>query len=299
MEQIRLESDDRRLQVWVDPQHGGMVTQIRQDGCELLHLDTVLLQTAPMPSGGMPILFPFASKTANDTYQVGDKTYTMPMHGLVKNSCFALEQSEEKPEASGGKQAGESGNGLADNASGRKSVTLWIDNNGAGRTQNYPFDFKLTVTYTIDGQSLRVSCTVENRSDEPMPHAMGLHPFFRAGDKSRMKLAHNMKQMYDYERCEDCSLPDTADLSAFWDHVFFLDEKDVQGSFRLENEEFGYAVSCQADPAFRTMVLCSHLEGSMCVEPWCGIPNSANNGRFLQWIDGHTSRTYTTVFSFA
>ena len=43
---------------------------------------------------------------------------------------------------------------------------------------NFPFPFDATLTYAIDGLSLRIDCTLTNSGPSRMPAGMGHHPYF-------------------------------------------------------------------------------------------------------------------------
>ena len=257
---------DRTLRAEVVPNHGGMISRIQLRGREILHLDSGALENAPMAAGGSPFLFPCPSKTRNDRYRLNGRDYYMPMHGLLKNAPFAVKSASDS------------------------AVTLWSCGNPVWMEANYPFDFYLELTYRLEGNSVFFIVEIENRSTEPMPHCLGWHPFFRAVDKRQVRLEHSMKVHYDYVECRDEAPPAVADLSQSWDDVFHSPENPV---IALENPADGYAARMRFDEAFQAMVVYTGREGCVCVEPWCGIPDSINNGRFLQWIPGGETARYT------
>lgn len=265
MASLFLSNEDKTLQVEIVPAHGGMAAQIYLQGKELLHINRTQLQTAPMAAGGSPILFPFSSKTADDTYRLGEKTFHMPMHGLVKNDVFAVETVETN------------------------RAVLWLENSPSWKEQYFPFDFRLEVAYLVHENCLDTVFSVTNKSEEAMPHYLGWHPYFKATDKKRMSLKQDMQVHYDYGRHVDNPMCEVADLSRSWDDVF---HSPVDGGFELINEADGYRVRCETDRAFDAMVLCSWVEESMCVEPWCGLPNSINTGRLLKWIEPGETKEY-------
>ena len=92
-----------------------------------------------MAAGGMPILFPFPSKTKDDAYQFKGKQYHMPMHGLVKNDVFAVGET------------------------GENRARLWLENSPSWKAQYYPFDFRLEVEYRREKNSLIVPSSYEGR----------------------------------------------------------------------------------------------------------------------------------------
>ena len=48
----------------------------------------------------------------------------------------------------------------------------------ANREARWPWPFTLTATYTVQDGALRLDLALENRSDEEIPHLLGLHPYF-------------------------------------------------------------------------------------------------------------------------
>lgn len=267
---LLLSNGDGTIRAEVVPAHGGMIAQIWLKGKELLHLDRGVLETAPMAAGGMPILFPFSSKTRDDSYVLDGKTYYMPMHGLVKNDGFAVKCAE------------------ADR------VTLWVENSPSWKAGYYPFDFHLEVEYQLQGSALTVTFRITNKSQKAMPHSLGWHPFFKSTDKQRIRLEQDMQIHYDYKEHVDGSMCQLEDLSRFWDDVFHT---PVKGGFLLENQADGYKIQCEPDEVFDAMVVCSWVQESMCVEPWCGLPDSINTGRLLKWIQpGETMECRVRLF---
>ena len=254
-----------RLQADILPEYGGMVARLRVDGTEVLRLDESLLNGSPMLAGGMPLMFPFPSKTRGDTYHIGGKPYYMPFHGIVKNRSFAVKSVD------------------AD------SATLWIDAGQSTRESNYPFDFLFEVEYRLDEKGLTAAASITNRSASPMPHCLGWHPYFLATDKRRLRFRHNMDGKYDYVACRDVGTVRDMDLSQTWDDVFFAPAKC---EFTLQNDADGYAVRCEWDKRHQVLVVCTTTPDSVCVEPWCGLPDSINNGRFVQWIGPLATETY-------
>lgn len=262
---LHLYNEDRTLEAEIVPNHGGMIAQLRLHGREILRVDRGALENAPMAAGGIPFLFPFPSKTRDDRYSLNGRDYYMPMHGLLKNAPFAVKRASER------------------------EVTLWTCGNPVWMEANYPFDFHLELTYRLEGNLVFLIAEIENRSAEPMPHDLGWHPFFKASDKRALRLDHSLRTHYDYVACQDDDLPDLSDLSQRWDDVLHTPE---ELAVALENPADGYAVRMRFDAAFQALVVYTGAQGCVCVEPWCGIPDSINNGRFLQWIPGGQTAKY-------
>ncbi|MDO4522020.1 MAG: hypothetical protein Q4B57_02595 [Eubacteriales bacterium] len=253
------------MKVEIVPEYGGMIAQIFLEGKEILHTDYTQMEVAPMAAGGVPILFPFSSKTKNDTYMLNGRQYAMPRHGLVKNDAFAVSEAKED------------------------HVRLWLENSPSWKERYYPFDFRLEIEYRLRDGSLEIVTRVKNFSDTAMPHYLGLHPFFRTTDKKRASLQQDMQLHYDYEHQEDLPGIMLGDLSQCWDEVL---HSPAQGGFCFENEADGYCVYCSMDRAFEALVVYTMAPESICIEPWCGLPDSINTGRFLKWVEPGEQKEY-------
>ena len=105
---------------------------------------------------------------------IRDRAYTMPFHGLVKCSSFGVVETK------------------------KNSTTLYITNNEASQSENYPFDFRLEVTYTLKNDTVEFLAAIANRSSEPMPHYFGWHHYFTASDKAEFQLDTDMGRYVNY-----------------------------------------------------------------------------------------------------
>lgn len=270
--QYEISNQDHSVTAVIYPAHGGMVGQLLFQNHPVLHLDEKVLETAPMAAGGMPLLFPFPSKTAGDSYVIDGRTYHMPMHGLLKNAAFALR--ERTP----------------------SSVTLWMESNAVWKEQYYPFDFGMELCYEVTAHGLLVTVQIENRSNTVMPHCLGFHPFFYVSDKKNVFLEHSMKEHYDYVHHSRSPAKRMLDLSTWLDDVFCVPQTC---SFRFDNPSDQYHVSCRYDEAFQTLVVCSWVPESMCIEPWCGVPDAINCNYTMQKLLPGTKKTYQMSLEFS
>ena len=99
-----------------------------------------------------PILFPIVGKVINDTYRAEGKEYHLTQHGFARHNEFTVEET------------------AADR------VVLTLDNERFKDV--YPYDFKLTVTYTLDMNTLCCHIKVENKDDKTIYFGVGGHPAF-------------------------------------------------------------------------------------------------------------------------
>ena len=101
-----------------------------------------------------PILFPFIARLTNNSYTLNGKLYPMTIHGFANASEFSVaEQTED---------------------------TLVLELAGSEKTKvHYPIDFVLQVIFRLEGDTLKTTYHVENKSDMTMPFGIGGHPGFK------------------------------------------------------------------------------------------------------------------------
>ena len=101
-----------------------------------------------------PILFPFICSPKDRTYMADGKTYKMKgNHGFARDSVFAFKEK------------------TAD------SLTFVLTENEETLAQ-YPYNFELTVTYKVEGNSVTVINRVKNTDNRDIYFYIGGHPAF-------------------------------------------------------------------------------------------------------------------------
>lgn len=100
-----------------------------------------------------PVLFPIVGKLLDDEYIYKDKTYKMSQHGFARDSLF--EVLEHK----------------------KNYITFKLVQN-VETLKQYPFRFKLYISYTLLENCLKISYKIVNKSDDIMPFSIGGHPAF-------------------------------------------------------------------------------------------------------------------------
>jgi galactose mutarotase-like enzyme len=268
MQRIAIQNEAGDITAEILPDYGGMVAKLAIGGENVLYLDESCLADSPVSAGGIPVLFPFAGRVKDDRYTLGGKEYHMPMHGVVKNRPFAVKQQSAH------------------------AVTVWVKADEALRDRNYPFDHTLELEYRLSGDALQIATRIENRSQQPMPHTLGFHPYFLATNRQLLAFTHHMTIRYDYALGVDSPADADIRLDQALDNVYCA---PAQGEYTLENAPDGYRVRCVTDEAFQSIVVYTGKSGSVCIEPWCGIPDSIHNGRLLQWVPPGGFQTYSVA----
>ena len=256
MKKIEISSQSNKISAIILPDYGGMVARLRIGSKDIFYLNEDLVEVSPILAGGSPVLFPFSGSIVNDSYELCGKTYTMPPHGLVKNSCFAASCAD------------------------KSHAKLCASNSETQKDANYPFDFLLELDYSISEEGITLAATMHNKSTAPMPHTFGWHPYFTATDKSKFSLQLPMHEYIDVNKLIHPS-DGHVDAKDPIDSVFY---KRTQGNVIIQNPADGYEAVIQMDEAYQVVTVWSTPDAFVCVEPWVGVPDAINNGRYLRCI---------------
>ena len=234
-------------------------------------------------SGQAPVLFPICGSLREDTafYSHADGTETkgnIPRHGLVRKKEFDLVEQTDK------------------------SVTFTIEDD-ENTYQNYPYHFRLEITYLVIGKTVRTQYKVFNKeTNKVMPFFIGGHPGFNCP----LLDGETYEDYYlEFEKEETCSVPrpfpETGMLD-FQDRSPWLDsQKEVDLSYdlfsvdavtldelqsrtialRSRKHEKGLKVHFQE---FSNLIIWSTLnKGSfIAFEPWSGLSTSLEEGDHLE-----------------
>ncbi len=139
--------------------------KIRKKGGELVSLvrkkdnhELLWQADSSIWNGHAPLLFPIIGELKDGYYTYNDEKYTMPRHGIVRKSeAWEITKKEDCIEAA------------------------FISSKET--KEFYPFDFRLSVNYILDKNSLRVVYKIMNDSIDEMPFCIGGHPGFNCDHK--------------------------------------------------------------------------------------------------------------------
>ncbi len=242
-----------------------------------------------------PLLFPIVGWAREGKIRVGGETLRMGVHGFAAQELFAP------------------------GARGEDFATLRLDDNPHTRAQ-YPFGFRLAMTYRLGRSSLAVSAVVRNRGADVMPYAFGLHPGFRWPLDGSRREDHSVT----FERAEEASVPEIAPSGLFSDRrravplsgrTLALDDELVRaealcfldaGSRRVHfHSGAGSRLTVETE-GFRHWALWSRPPAPyLCVEAWTGHGDPVGfDGELIEkpsmilLAPGQT-RVHRVVFSFS
>ena len=211
-----------------------------------------------------PVLFPFVGAVADGKYRVSGKEYAMGQHGFARDMEFEVSEKTDD---------------YAVFVLASSDVTL----------QKYPFEFKLFISYKLEGDSVVVGWKVENTGKEDMPFAIGAHPAFNCELSSEGTLKGNAvvlkteKDVLTVRKFHDpLAANETYELALKEDKSFDVDEHTFDGgAIILENSQVnGVGIKSADGKVFVELTFDAPLLGIwspvgknapfICLEPWYG-----------------------------
>ena len=182
-EVVRLEDGSRQTTVSIMPARGNSAFDMRVKGKRVLYFPFATTEEYRRGRGmsGIPFLAPWANRLDEPAFYANGKKYP-----------FNLELGNVRPGA-----ANHPIHGFLTNASEWEVIEAKADRNSAWVTSRlefyrqpswmaqFPFAHTIEITYRLRDGTLEVSTSVHNLSAEPMPVAIGFHPYFQVNDAPR------------------------------------------------------------------------------------------------------------------
>lgn len=253
---------------WIEITNGVLTAAINPLGAELSSLkdaDRRELMTDADPrfwSGRAPLLFPVVGQPSGDVIRVDGRAYPMKKHGFARRMPFAVVE-----------RAGD-------------RATFRLTDDAETRAQ-YPFAFRLDVTFRLEDATLLTEVTIANPGDAALPASFGFHPAFawplpygapRAGH--RITLSANEPDALRTIAADGTIAPGTrsSPLNGRTLHLgdaLFETDALVWDHVRSDRVTYGASNGPQLEIAFpdTPMLGIWTRPGShyICVEPWHGI----------------------------
>ena len=219
-----------------------------------------------------PILFPYAGKLVKGVLTAKGKDYDgSRQHGFARNLEHSLVSRDENSV-------------VLELTDTPETLALW------------PYKFRLVSTFTIEGDTLHHTLTVENRDEEQMPFGIGYHPAFTIPFDEK----HTFR---DYElRFDNVESPICLDQSGCGlmgkehyylgknirsidvdEHLFDNDSHCMTGlssrTLGLYEKDTGRAVVCAIRSFPYVLIWSKPGEPKfVCIEPWNSLPSPIDGG---------------------
>ncbi len=274
-----LTDTDSGSSVTIFPDRGGIATSWKVNDRELMYLDAERF-TDPTLSvrGGFPILFPICGNLPDNSYKIGDKSYSLVQHGFARNVPWQVTSESTVTEA---------------------SLTITLASSEATLAV-YPFDFSVSFTYRLRGDKLTIDQSYTNRSTTPMPFASGLHPYFLAPAKDSLSFELPSTSYQEKQTGETHAFAGKFDFSQAEIDAAFT---EVTGNTVIVTDSHQkLTLTMTSSENYRTIVFWTVAgKDFYCLEPWTGPRNNLNTGiDLLHVAPGQTlttSVTFTASFA--
>ncbi|WEK34128.1 MAG: aldose 1-epimerase family protein [Candidatus Pseudobacter hemicellulosilyticus] len=225
-----------------------------------------------------PILFPIVGSLKDNTYYYQGQAYQLSRHGFARELPFAVETH------------------TAD------AITFLLKHS-AETLKVFPFAFELRLTYTAIDDTLGLTYQVSNPAKEPMYFSIGAHPAFKvplAPDTAYTDYYLEFDQPETAGRWHletggllaSASTPllDNTNLLPLRKDLFYKDALVLKGlrSTQVTLRSASTAHGLRMDfPGFPFFGIWAAVDADfVCLEPWCGITDSAQTSQQLPEKEG-------------
>ncbi len=214
-------------------------------------------------------IFPNCGRFFGGKYTSGGREYSLPCHGLAREAEFVP----------------------VEDACGASTLCFELVSSDATR-ENYPFDFRLRISYRLSGERLACRLCVTNIGDSILPFTLGAHPGFNLPLSGSASFEDYRLDFGPIGRLSRISItPDgfvggaptpyplkdgrfiELKHSLFDNDAMFFEK--VPSTVRLISERDSHSVTLCC-PQARYIGLW-HTNGSdapfICIEPWLGLPS--------------------------
>ena len=286
---VRLADPEHGVEVAVVPSVGNTAYEMSVHGKNILYFpyaDVSEFQKNPQLSG-IPFLAPWANRLNGPGFWANGKKYEFdmnlgnvntdganPIHGLLTSS-----PSWRVVSVAGDKRS----------ARVTSRLEFW---RFPGLMAQWPFAHEYEMTYTLKDGTLEVRVTITNLSSEPMPVAIGFHPYYRIPDVPRDQwtghiparqrvIADNRLIPTGEYRAMD--IPDKFPLQGRTLDDGFIDlQRDAQGRAVFSIESGKMKVEALFGPKYPVAIVWEpNTQGGqpqpfICFEPMTGVTNAVN-----------------------
>ena len=233
------------------PERGGLVTEWRSEGKDLLYFDLErFLDKDKSIRGGIPILFPICGDLSED-YSIAGKKYLLKQHGFARDLPWSI-------------------NLLKDELGIRLKLVDTKDSRSF-----FPFFFTLLMDVSLKEKSLHISVKIYNKGQESMPFSFGLHPYFQISNLEKIRIDGLPQKCIDQTNMKVTNASDQirildkgVDFLSYPCHSVKLFDSLSRNVIELIHKE----------PMDTTVIWTDPPRQMLCLEPWTSPRNSLVTG---------------------
>lgn len=178
------------------------------------------------------------------------------------------------------------------------------------KDDGFPFDYTAKVTYALDKNQLKITLSIYNPSELPMPFGMGIHPYFMHPENAKLTFAsshiwhHKNDPIFDrpYPTPEQWNFAKERPINEDFDTAF--GGWDGQASITYPDQHLN--ISITAEDIFHHIVLYAPKGADFfCLEPVSNTPDAFNLAAYgvigtgIQSIGGGQTVSKTITFTCA
>lgn len=235
-----------------------------------------------------PVLFPIVGSLKNDIYRFEGKEYTLPRHGFARDRAFIVEKSEE-------------------------NMVTFLLTHDENTLKVYPFKFEFRLIYSLENNTLNVTYSVKNVGENKMYFSVGGHPAFAIplAEKTTYDdyyLEFNKTETFKRWWLTDDGLIEIQPVDFLVDanklnltkELFYDDAlvfKNLEStSVTLKSDKTNHQLKFNFE-GFPFLGIWAAKEADfVCIEPWCGIADSANHKQELTEKEGINCLSIGDIF---
>ncbi len=225
-----------------------------------------------------PVLFPIVGSLKENLYRFEGQKYTLSRHGFARDSVFMVEKSEEN----------------------KVTFLLTYDEN---TLKVYPFKFEFRMIYSLEKNTLKVTYSVKNVGVNKMYFSVGGHPafavpltkntvyddYYLAFNKSENFMRWGLTSDGLIETQPHDFLIGTNKLkltkALFHDDAIVF--KNLEStSVILKSDRTNHQLKFDFEGFPYLGIWAAKNANFVCIEPWCGIADSANHTQELTEKEG-------------
>lgn len=283
---VHLEDPASKTAVSILTSVGNIAFEMTVNGHNVLHWPYASLDEFRKKPGfnGIPFLGPWANRLDEQAFYANGRRYAfdmalgnvrgaIPIHGLL---TFAEAWKVVSVEADGESARVTSRLDFF-------SEPLWI--------KQFPFAHTIEMTHALAKGELRVTTRIRNLSTQPMPVAIGFHPYFQLTDSARDEWTISVGARKQWLLAPNLvPTGETRPIEAFFpepraaalkdydlDHVFGDLVRDEAGQATMTLTGRRQALDVVVGPNYRAMVIYAPKgRNFICFEPMAGITNAMN-----------------------
>ena len=256
--------DDQGCTATIAPEKGATVVSLTREGEEYLYRDEQNLRSSERPRCGIPFLFPIFGRLKEGRFSWKGREYPMEIHGFAHTSAWRAEQQRSD------------------------RLVLSLEHNAQTWSQ-YPFAFRMELTFQVREGSLIIHPSLRNQGQEPMPFQYGFHPYFLTPDPESVRVETHANFFMDGQSEQPHPFGQgqggivLAEGAGEAGGAFL----GVEGPSVVDLGDRKVTISQNGD--YPTLILWTQAgKPFLCVEPICGTPNGLNTGDCRMLYPGET-----------